>query len=389
MRPITYNPFAFYSDPYPLYRGLRDEAPLYHNTDLGCWALSRFADVQAAARDWQRFSSAEGNDLDDTFTMWRPGSPESQDPPDHARLRDVVRRHFSPRAIGELELTVRLEIRTLLTSYLETGQADLAKELAFPLPFAVICELLGFPGADRRALADLFQIMMERPEGATSVPATAWEARSHLRTYILDAVAERRRHSSDDLLSTIVNAEQSSRIDREEIVGLSLIIFVAGVTTTTGLISNSLFALANHPDQRTRLARDPGQIADALEELLRFEPPIQWLTRVTSTEVAMHDQVIPAGERVILIFASANRDERYWERPDELDFSRSPVRHLAFGDGIHFCLGAPLARLEGRLALEAILQASPDYEIVGPVEPRFATPSERGLSSLPVASRSL
>jgi cytochrome P450 len=385
--PVTYNPFEYHRDPYPLYGRLRDEAPLCHNAALGCWALSRFADVQAAARDWQRFSSAEGNDLDDTYLLWNPGSPESQDPPDHARLRDVVRRHFSPRTIAALELTIRREIAKLLLSYRESGRADLAQELAFPLPFAVICELLGFPETDRQALAALFQTMLERPAGATRVPAPAWEARARLRSYILDAADDRRHRARDDLLSAIVRAEQAKTIDREEIVGLSLILFVAGVTTTTGLISNSLFELATHPRQRSELAGQRGLMPQAIEELLRFEAPIQWLTRIAATDVELHDVTIPAGDRIILIFASANRDERHWQRPDELDFWRTSGRHLAFGDGVHFCLGAPLARLEGRLALEAVLAASPDYELDGPVEPRFSTPSDRGLASLPVAYR--
>jgi cytochrome P450 len=382
-----FDPFAYYSDPYPVYRHLRDAAPVFHDADRRFWALSRFDDVQAAARDWQTFSSSHGNDLDDTYELWRPGSPESIDPPDHARLRDVVRRQFTPKAIADLELAIRRKIAALLQPYRDTGRADLVHELAFPLPFAVICELLGFPEEDQPSLRRLYQATMERPPGATSVPDSAWQARAELRAYVLDAAGERRRRPGHDLLSALVAAEQAGAIEPEEIIGLSLIMFVAGVTTTTSLIGNSLLALASSPDQRAKLAAHPESMPDAIEELLRFEPPIQWLTRVTTSPVLLHDVEIPIDSRVVLIFGSANRDERRWERPDELDLFRSARRHLVFGDGIHFCIGAPLARLEGKLALEAVLGISPHYEVAGTVKPRFATPSERGLASLPLAFR--
>jgi cytochrome P450 len=380
-----FDPFAYYGNPYPVYRRLREGAPLYHNAERVCWVLSRFDDIQAAARDWQTFSSAQGNDLDDTYELWRPGSPESIDPPDHGRLRDVVRRQFTPKTISGLEVMIRRKLETLLRPYREAGRADLVQDVAFPLPFAVICELLGFPEADGPSLARLYTTTMQRSAEATQVPGEAWEARAVLRSYILEAASERRRRPGEDLLSAMVAAERARTLDREEIVGLSLILFVAGVTTTTALIGNSLHALANHPSERAKLVAEPARMSEAVEELLRFESPIQWLTRTTTAPVRLHGCEIPQGGRVVMLFGSANRDERRWQDPDELDLFRSPERHLVFGDGIHFCVGAPLARLEGRLALEAVLATSPDYEVAGPVEPRFATPSERGLASLPLS----
>jgi cytochrome P450 len=382
-----FDPFAYYPDPFPVYRRLRNGAPVYRDAERNFWVLSRFDDVDAAARDWRTFSSAQGNDLDDTYELWRPGSPESIDPPDHGRLRDVVRRQFTPKTIAALEVMISHKLETLLRPYHEAGRADLVQDLAFPLPFAVICELLGFPEADGPALGRLYRTTMERPAEATQVPHEAWEARAELRSYILEAAWERRRRPGEDLLSAMVTAEQAGSLDQEEIVGLSLILFVAGVTTTTALIGNSLHALANHPAERAKLVTAPGRMSEAVEELLRFESPIQWLTRTTTAPIRLHGCEIPQGGRVVMLFGSANRDERRWERPDELDLFRSPERHLAFGDGIHFCVGAPLARLEGRLALKAVLEISPDYEVAGPVEPRFATPSERGLGSLPLSFR--
>lgn len=382
---VTFDPFGYYRDPYMVYRRMRDSAPVYRGPGGAFWVLSRFDDVQAAARDWQLFSSAQGNDLDDTYKLWRPGSPESIDPPDHGRLRDVVRRQFTPRRIAALEATIRGTLELLLRRYRDAGRADLVEDVAFPLPFSVICELLGFPEVDRPTLGRLYRTTMERPAEEVQVPAAAWEARAELADYITAAADQRRRKPSDDLLSAMVAAEQADTLEPDEIVGLSLILFVAGVTTTTALIGNSLHALATNPAERAKLVAAPDGITAAVEELLRFESPIQWLTRVTTAPVCLHGCELSEGARIVLLFGSANRDERRWDRPDQLDLSRPPQRNLAFGDGIHFCVGAPLARLEGRLALEAVLKISPHFEVAGPVEPRFATPSERGLASLPLA----
>ena len=176
-----FDPFAYYADPYPVYRRLRDAAPVYRDARRDCWVLSRFDDVEAAARDWQTFSSAHGNDLDDTYELWRPGSPESTDPPDHGRLRDVVRRQFRPKTIAALEVMIRQKLETLLCPYREAGRADLVQDVGFPLPFAVICWLLGFPDADWASLGRMYGTTMSRPAGSTHVPAEAWEARAELR----------------------------------------------------------------------------------------------------------------------------------------------------------------------------------------------------------------
>lgn len=381
---LDYDPFRYYADPYAIFRRLRDEAPVYHNPDRGFWALSRYADVYAASQDWTTYSSAHGNDLDDTYTMWRPGSPESLDPPAHDRLRAVVQRHFSPRALRALEPRIRSTVERLLRRYAAEREADIATELARPAPFAVICELLGFPAADQAALSDLFDEMFVRNEGG-GVTASAREARAALREYILAAAAERRRSPRADLLSAMVAAAQGGSIESEEIVGLSLILFVAGVTTTFSLITNSVYALAEARDQRAALVGNVSLMGPALEELLRFEAPIQWLTRVMTSDVSLHGETIPANSRVVLLFASANRDERRWPEPDRLDFDRPAQRNLAFGNGIHFCIGASLARLEARIVVESVLNISPEYDVAGPVAPSTFTGSERGLASLPIA----
>lgn len=381
---LDYDPFRYYADPYVIFRRLRDEAPVYHNPDRGFWALSRYQDVSAASQDWTTYSSAHGNDLDDTYTLWRPGSPESVDPPAHDRLRAVVQRHFSPRALRALEPRIRATVDRLLVSYARERSADIATELARPAPFAVICELLGFPAADQAPLSQLFDEMFVRDQGG-GVTASAREARAALREYVLAAAAERRRSPRGDLLSSMVAAAQGGSLESEEIVGLSLILFVAGVTTTFSLITNSVYALAEARDQRAALVSDATLMGPALEELLRFQAPIQWLTRVVTSDVSLHGETIPANSRVVLLFASANRDERRWPEPDRLDFHRPARRNLAFGNGIHFCVGASLARLEARIVVESLLSMSPQYDLAGPVAPSTFTGSERGLASLPIA----
>jgi cytochrome P450 len=381
---LDYDPFRYYADPYAIFRRLRDEAPVYHNPSRGFWAFSRYEDVYAASHDWTTYSSAHGNDLDDTYTLWRPGSPESLDPPAHDRLRAVVQRHFSPRALRTLEPKIRSTVDRLLRRYAGERKADIATEVARPVPFAVICELLGFPAGDQATLSDLFDEMFVRNQGG-GVTASAREARAALREYILAAAAERRRSPRADLLSAMVAAAQAGSLESEEIVGLSLILFVAGVTTTFSLITNSIYALAEAGDQRAKLVSNASLMGPALEELLRFEAPIQWLTRVVTSDVSLHGETIPANSRVVLLFASANRDERRWVEPDRLDFHRPAQRNLAFGNGIHFCVGASLARLEARIVVESVLSISPEYDVAGPTAPSTFTGSERGLASLPIA----
>ena len=204
-----------------------------------------------------------------------------------------------------------------------------------------------------------------------------------MRAYVLAALDERRARPRDDLLGALVRAGQSGALEPAEVASMPVHLFFAGIQTTSALISRSLLLLARHPAQRRLLVDDPSLLPTAIEELLRYESPIQWFARTATQDVALHGEVIPAGARVLLMWGSANRDERRWEDPDRLDIIRPPRRHLAFGDGIHHCLGAPLARLEGRIALEELLPRIPDYELSGPVVPLY-TPGERVLAHLPV-----
>jgi cytochrome P450 len=385
---VTWDPLVPVEDPYPIYRRLRDIAPVYQNADRDIWALSRFEDIHAAARDWETFSSeagGTGNDADDTYQLFEPaGDLAAVDPPLHTRLRGALRMAFSPSRIRtQFEDLARLKANTLLDRFAEAGSADLAREFARPLPAQVIFSWLGFPDDDHEQLLGWFAGMLDRVRGQRALPPGALAARDHMRAYLEGAAADRRRSPKEDLLGFLVEAQADGQLTADEVIGSCMLLFMAGITTTYGLISNSLLHLATFPDQRELLRLEPDRFPAGIEELLRFDAPIQTLVRTTTRDVDLHGTTIPAGSRVSLVWASANRDERRWPEPDRLDIRRDSQHHVSFGEGIHHCLGAPLARLEGRIALHEFLKRIPTYSVAGPVT-RISTPTDRALESLPV-----
>jgi cytochrome P450 len=377
---VEYDPFLFYQDPYPIYRRLRDEAPVYLNRERSIWVLSRFDDVQGAGRDWRTFSSAEGVDIDDS--RLGPGSFLDADPPRHDELRKILHADFAPASLGRLEPLIAAKVDALVESLLERGRVDLVDELARRLPVSVVCDLLGAPAEDHAQLERWYADMLYREPGRSEVPEIAERATREMRGYIVAAVEDRLGSPRDDLFSTIAAAHGEGRLSMDEVDGMCRLLLLAGVHTTSSLIANALMLLEDRPGDRSALAEDPGRIPNAIEELLRYLAPVQSGARVTTRDVELHGAAIPRGERVLLLWASANRDERRYPDPDTLDLGRAPLRNVAFGEGIHFCLGAPLARLEARIAFEALFTQVPEYEIVGPVERHF-TFLERGIASLP------
>jgi cytochrome P450 len=386
--PIRWDPLVPLDDPYPAYRRLRDEAPCYHHGARDVWVLSRFDDIVAAAKDWETFSSSAGgtgNDVDDTYQLFLPaGDLPAADPPLHTRLRGALRLAFSPSALRvRFEPAVRAKVHELIDGFIDAGRADFAYDLARPLPATTMFTWFGFPDQDHPMLLSWFGDMLQRTAGERALPPVALAARDRMRDYVKDIARERREEPRDDLMTFLVDAEAAGQLSADELLGSSLLLFVAGITTTSGLISNSLLHLALFPEQRDLVRSDRRAIPAAVEELLRYDAPIQVLVRTSTRDVEIGGGVIPDRAQVLLVWASANRDERRWVDPDRLDVTRAPVRHAAFGDGIHHCLGAPLARLEARIVFEELFARIPDYAVSGPVV-RVKTPTDRALERLPV-----
>jgi hypothetical protein len=368
---FAFDPFSpeVMDDPYPSYRLMLDRYPLYRNEERGFWTLARYEDIQGAARNSTLFSHWEGVDLDFMGKLvFGPGDFLDSDRPRHDQLRNVVQKRFTPKAIALLEPKVRTLTEELLVPIKERGEGDMVSEFALQIPLTMICDLLGFPREDHTMLWELNLAALKRIPGDPQIPQEALNAASRLRGYFLEAAEQRRLAPRDDVLSVMVTSDAGGRkLHPVEVVGMCYLLFSAGLDTTLSFISNSLWLLAQHPEQREMLRQQPEGISQAVEELLRFESPVQNNTRTTSEDVDLHGQTIPAGARVVLLFGAANRDPRRWENPDVLDITREPKRHQAFGEGIHFCLGQPLARMEGRIALETVLREMPDYTVQGPV----------------------
>jgi cytochrome P450 len=386
---LRYDPFAELGieDPYPLYARLRDEAPAYHNSDRDFWALSRFDDVQAAARVWDTFSSEPCVDPDYVGVRLRLNSFLDLDPPMHDLLRRIVKAHFTPNAIKQMEVTTGAVADELVGAFVAAGEADLARDFAWGLPLRVTMALLGLPREDFPFLRDTFERLWDDNrlwiEPAPDAPSRIAAARIH--EYFAAAVLERERQPAGDVLTTIAEAHTRDELGLDVLAELAIVLYIAGYETTANLLSNSLLHLAEHPDQRAWLVANPHRLPDAVEELLRFDAPVQVLARNTTKPVELHGESLPAGARVLLLWGAANRDPRRYDDPDRLDLGRPVLRHLSFGNGIHHCLGAPLARQEARVAFAKLLARVPEYVIGEPVVRNTNMVSTRGIVSLPAS----
>jgi cytochrome P450 len=402
---IDYNPFApdFYtSDPFAVYRWLRDEAPVYYSEQWGWWVLTRFEDVRAAALDANSFLSFEGMDIDDTrLEQVPPGSIGNMDNPRHDQVRMVVQPYFLPRRVAKLEEGIRSVVRDLVASWGDHREIDLAQELAWPMPFDVFFYLMGFPSkaeenqdqqAQREQLEQWTHELKERVPGTPHLGPKAKAATANIQQYFIDVLNDRRRHARDDLMTKMVNADidgvpfvPEEITPVSEISGLMMILFLGGVESTAGLTGTMFKLLAENPDQRALLQKDPSLIPAAVEETMRWATPLQLTARTTSREVTLHGTTIPKGGRVVLVTGAANRDERQFPDPDRFDITRPRARHVGFGEGVHGCLGAPLARLEAKIAAEEALPVLGDYELSG--SPTFypSSPNMYVWKNLPIA----
>ena len=390
---LYYDPYDFDidTDPYPIWKRMRDEAPLYYNERQDFYALSRFEDVRRGLADWKTYISGKGSVLELIKSGMEipPGSILFEDPPAHDEHRSLLSRVFTPRAMNAIEPEVRRFCGRTLDPLVGTGHFDFIHDLAAEMPMRVIGMLLGIPEEDQVAIRDRLDQSLRLEEGTAPTP------QGDLASVGGDGFAEyvewRAEHPSDDLMTKLLQAEfvdtsgTTRTLTRQEVLGYVGLLAGAGNETTTRLIGWAGKLLAEHPDQRRELAEDPSLIPGAIDELLRFESPSPVQARFVTEGVEHYDQTVPAGSVLLLMNGAANRDERKFPDPDRFDIHRTVEQHLAFGYGIHFCLGSHLARLEGRIALEEVLRRFPTWEVDWDHAVQAHTSTVRGWESLPVS----
>lgn len=396
MSDLAFNPMdpEFVADPYPMYRRLRTEDPV-HRSPLGFWVLTRYEDVVAVLRDGRFAKEAIAE-----FVAKRLGAEAmvgvgismlDRDPPDHTRLRSLVSKAFTPRVVEGLRPRIVQIVGELLDRAEDRRAMDLIEEFAYPIPVIVICEMLGVPVEDHERFRgwslDLARGLDGTLLGAGSeVVARATTSRRALSEYFRELIAERRKAPRGDLLSAIIAAEEAGdSLSEHELLATCILLLVAGHETTVNLLGNGTLALLRHPAELRRLRENPGLIGSAVEELLRYDGPVQRTARIPSADAVIDGHTIEAGEMVMPFIGAADRDPAQFADPDRLDLARADNRHIAFGWGIHFCLGAPLARLEGQIAINALVQRFPKLALATDRPEYRQSLTLRGLKSLPVA----
>ena len=395
--PVLFNPFdpAVRADPYPSYRTLREVEPV-HRSSIGLVVLTRYDDVSRALRETVFSRDLETNATPGPFIGRRRqlrNAPRGRsmlvlDPPDHTRLRRLVQAAFTPRAIDRLRPRIQQLVDAALDRAADTGGTELVGDLAFPVPFQVISDLLAMPTERAEELRSWSQALTQGLEPACTEEqlAAADVAARSMGGYVQDVIADRRRHLGDDVLSGLIAVEEGGdALTTDELVATVLLLYVAGHETTVNLIGNGVLALLRHPDQLARWRADPTLDAHAVDELLRFDGPVQLTVRVPLEPVRFDDVEVEAGTPVMAVLGAANHDPAEFDRPDDLDLGRpNASRHLAFGGGIHYCLGAALARAEAQIAIGTLIRRFPHVELAADPEWRDRL-TIRGVSRLELA----
>ena len=357
----------FRNNPYPMYREVQQRDPVHRLRLVNAWALTRYDDADLVLRDHRRFGN-EGRDYGylDYVTLL------DLDPPDHTRLRSLVSKAFTRRTVSDLEHRIQRIVDELLDAVADRQRFDLIEALAYPLPMIVIAEMLGVPARDMDRFEDWSQdiALVVEPVLRGRDIRRARRASDELFEYFEGIIEQRRRDPQGDLISALLAAEEAGdQLTRDEMLGTLVLLLVAGNETTRNLIGNGTLALLNHPDQRQRLTEDPSLLDSAIDELLRYDSPVQLDSRIAREDVVLGGKRIRAGQQVIAVLGAANRDPAAFAKPDALDIGRSEKNHLAFGRGIHYCLGSPLAILEARIAFTSLLERYSAMRLVA--EPRF------------------
>jgi cytochrome P450 len=389
---VEFDPFSsvFFDDPYETYRRLRDEAPVYFNARYRFYALSRWDDVCRAHRDWAAFSSSHGVDLS---TLSGHNQPQESiimmDPPKHDRLRALVSRVFTPRAIAALEPM----IRSVVTGFLDAAagpELDAVADWSAPFPIEIISRMLGVPEADRQQIRHWLDIGLHREPGQMDPTPEGQQAFVESGIYFYNLVQEKRQHPADDMLSRLTQVSvdrgdgEETALTDVEIAGFATLLGGAGAETVTKLVGNAVVLFARHPEQWQRVLEDPAVIPNAVEEILRYWPPSQYQGRFSVQESTFDGGVIPPGYPVLLLTGAATRDPRAFEDPDAFQIDRPPALAVGFGYGIHSCLGAALARMESRVAIEEFARRYPRYAIDETGLGRVHMSNVAGFSNVPV-----
>jgi cytochrome P450 len=378
---LVYDPWdaAIDADPHPVWKRLRDEAPLYYNEQHDFYALSRFADVLSASLDWQTYSSARGTVLEsiqtgpptpvgDAHDEMLAGLMIFMDPPRHEEFRHLVSRAFTPRRVAALDERARALCAQFLDPLRDASKFDFVEEFAAKIPTMLIGALLGVPESDQDQLRIWGDTMMRfEPDGMSAEKAHAFRS---IDTYMAAMIHDRQQRPRDDMISDLLAAEitredgSTCRLGKSEVLAFFSLLQLAGSETTARLLGWASVLLARHPDERTKLLANRALIPNAVEELLRYEPPSPIQSRYVTRDAEWHGATVPAGSKIALLTGSAGRDEREYSDADRFNVSRAFDRHVSFGYGIHFCLGASLARLEGKIALEETLDRFQAWNVV-------------------------
>jgi cytochrome P450 len=389
---IYWDPFDEDIDtsPYEVWRRMRDEMPLYRNDKYDFWALTRHADVHAAHVDPQTYLSGNGTVLELMGNdMSSTGQMIFMDGQQHNKMRLLVSKAFTRSRVGALEDRIRQISRDLLDAKAGSSGFDYLDDFGAQLPSLVISSLLGVSPADRPAVLKLINTVFHIEPGVGMMNDVSFGAQIGLNTYLKEQLADRRRHPRDDMITALTEAELTEdgkprRLNDQEAADFANLLISAGTETVARLLGWAAVILAEHPDQRAEMAANPELIPGAVEELLRYEAPSPVQGRTLSRPVELHGETLDTGSKILLLTGAAGRDDRVWERAEEFDIKRKPEQHVSFGIGAHFCLGAALARMEGRIALEETLARFPTWNVDHENAVRLHTSTVRGYKSVPI-----